>query len=196
MQTQYYNRGLISFCQRKSVNLKKAVSLFLEHYKIQGDNKDSIIQENWDKFANFVDKSIKNGTLKGEAISLAGDTYKIIAQEKKAYYEIMQSYSKEQLEFWNKVKEEAPNYSTLSKFFILYNLYLPKNADSQTKLGKILPKFEALKDSNLLEVFMKYIPTESKRSLKKELSYLKHRGEITDIERIQEIENILNEKRD
>lgn len=83
-----YNYGLTSFLDAKHLNYKEAINAFLKHqgvteftakhrYKV-----NDYIEENWVRFASFIDKSIKNGTLKGEAVKL--NTYYAEQKERNA----------------------------------------------------------------------------------------------------------------
>src|SRR6478752_10881057 len=104
---QRYGRGLVSFCEQKDINVKIATKAFIKEYDLNPE-------EHFQKFANFCDKEIKAGRLKGLAISLNKEMYAQQQKEKEAYRTLMNSYSKEEKQFWNKIKAESPHFETLN----------------------------------------------------------------------------------
>jgi len=71
-----YNIGLQRFLQAKSLKSKETIDKFLIHCNITEFNSknhnrvNNYIENNWNKFANFCDKGIKSGELKGVAVKL------------------------------------------------------------------------------------------------------------------------------
>lgn len=71
-----YNYGITSFLQAKSVEAKQAIVKFLEEENVTAfthknhNRVNEYVQANWIKFSSFIDKSIKSGKIKGNAVKL------------------------------------------------------------------------------------------------------------------------------
>jgi hypothetical protein len=141
------DRGLESFCERKQINAIKTVKMFTKETGLQVDN-------NFVKFASFVDKKIKSGELKGNDAPLNKEMWDESKREKAEYDAEMNSFTAEQKQFYGRVKRVGRN--TLDQFFGKKQLTKPKQTESKTKLGRMIPIFDYLKDNNLLEEFMNY----------------------------------------
>jgi hypothetical protein len=66
----------------------------------------------------------------------------------------MNSFTAEQKQFYGRVKRVGRN--TLDQFFGKKQLTKPKQTEAKTKLGRMIPIFDYLKDNGLLEEFMQY----------------------------------------
>ena len=71
-----YSTGLVKFLQAKKVRSNDAINSFLAaegvlHFTARHHRQvDSYLQKNWTKFATFIDKEIRSGKLKGQAVKL------------------------------------------------------------------------------------------------------------------------------
>jgi len=108
------DRGLISFCARK--------------------------QDNFARFASFVDKKIKSGELKGNDEPLNKDMWDETRREKAEYDAEMASFTAEQKQFYSRVKRVGRN--NLDSFFGKKEIQKPKQIESKTKLGRLIPIFD------------------------------------------------------
>jgi len=141
------DKGLISFCDRKQINAIKTVKMFTKETGLQVDN-------NFVKFATFVDKKIKSGELQGNDAPLNKELWVESKREKAEYDTIMATYTPEQRQFYGRVKRVGRN--TLDQFFGKKEIKKPKQTEAKTKLGRMMPIFDYLKENNLLEEFMNY----------------------------------------
>lgn len=86
------DRGIVVFLNKKSVNIHDGIQAYYKYkekklnFRYSG-NINKFIGNNWVNFATFIDKSIKDGSLKGKAVRL-------------------DYYHEEQREYKRKVKEE------------------------------------------------------------------------------------------
>jgi len=136
-----------SFCDRKQINAIKTVKMFTKETGLQVDN-------NFVKFATFVDKKIKSGELQGNDAPLNKEMWDENKREKAEYDAEMATFTTEQRQFYGRVKRVGRN--TLDSFFGKKQLTKPKQTESKTKLGRMIPIFDYLKDNGLLEEFMEY----------------------------------------
>ena len=141
------HRGIESFCNRKQVNLIKTVKLFTKETGLNAET-------NFNKFATFVDKKIKSGELKGNDAPLNKEMWNENKREKAEYDAEMATFTVEQRQFYGRVKRVGRN--TLDSFFGKKEIQKPKQTESKTKLGRMIPIFNYLKDNDLLEEFMNY----------------------------------------
>lgn len=101
-----YSRGITTFLKAKHVNIK-AIDKFLEAEGISAFTSknhmksSAYIQKNWEKFATFIDKSIKNKTISGKAVKL-----NVYYSEQKARTE--------------RIKKELENIDEETKQYISY----------------------------------------------------------------------------
>lgn len=110
-------------------------------------------ETNFTRFATFVDRKIKSGELKGNDAPLNKEMWEESRREKAEYDAEMSTFNSEQSWFYRKYKE-AP--STLDSFFGKKEIKKPKQTESKTKLGRMIPIFDYLKENELLEEFMNY----------------------------------------
>lgn len=141
------HRGIESFCDRKQVNTIKTVKMFTKETGLSAET-------NFTRFATFVDKKIKSGELKGNDAPLNKEMWEESRREKAEYDAIMATYTTEQKQFYGGVKRVGSN--TLDQFFGKKQLAKPKQTESKTKLGRMIPIFDYLKENELLEEFMNY----------------------------------------
>lgn len=140
------DRGLESFCERKQINMIKTVKMFTKETGLQA-------QDNFVKFATFVDKKIKSGELQGNDAPLNKEMWDESKREQSEWNSEMKTFTVEQKIFYRKVKD---NRSTLDSFFGKKEIQKPKQVESKTKLGRLIPVFDYLKSNNLLEEYMNY----------------------------------------
>lgn len=71
-----YDYGIRTFCDRKDVSINDAVAKYLQYRNVtdfkpkQHEKVNNYINNNWNNFANFIDKSLKSGTIKGKPCKL------------------------------------------------------------------------------------------------------------------------------
>lgn len=141
------DRGIESFCNRKQVNTIKTVKMFTKETGLG-------VQDNFVRFATFVDKKLKSGELKGNDAPLNKNMWEESKREKVEYDAIIATYTTEQKQFYGRVKRVGRN--TLNSFFGKKEIQKPKQTEAKTKLGRMIPIFDYLKDNGLLKEFMKY----------------------------------------
>ena len=140
------HRGLESFCNRKQVNTIKTVKVFTKETGLNAET-------NFTRFATFVDKKIKSGELKGNDAPLNKEVWDESKREREEWNAEMNQFTSEHKRFYRKYKE---NTSTLDSFFGKKQLIKPKQTESKTKLGRMIPIFDYLKENELLEGVMNY----------------------------------------
>jgi hypothetical protein len=141
------DRGLESFCNRKQINAIKTVKMFTKETGFK-------VEDNFARFASFVDKKIKSGELQGNDAPLNKDMWDESKREKAEYDALMATYTTEQKQFYGRVKRASTG--TLDSFFGKKEVQKPKQTEAKTKLGRMIPIFDYLKDNGLLEEFMQY----------------------------------------
>lgn len=70
-----YNYGLVKFLQAKKLKSNECINAFLKSENCDFEAKhhnrvNTYIEKHWVRFASFVDKGIKDGTLQGRAVKL------------------------------------------------------------------------------------------------------------------------------
>ena len=91
-----YNYGLVKFLQAKKLKSNECINAFLKsegvtEFTAKHHNRvNSYIEKHWTKFASFVDRGIKDGTLQGKAVKL--NTY---YDEQNEYRNIVKNEYKE-----------------------------------------------------------------------------------------------------
>lgn len=141
------DRGIESFCDRKQINAIKTVKMFTKETGFK-------VEDNFARFASFVDKKIKSGEIKGNDAPLNKEMWDETKREKAEYDAEMASFTTEQRQFYGRVKRVGRN--NLDSFFGKKEIQKPKQTESKTKLGRMIPIFDYLKDNGLLEEFMQY----------------------------------------
>jgi hypothetical protein len=81
-----YNIGLVRFIEAKSLKSKQCIDAFLKHQGVAFTSKNhnrvnDYIDKNWNRFATFVDKGIRAGTLNGNPVKL--NTYYAEQEERR-----------------------------------------------------------------------------------------------------------------
>lgn len=140
------HRGIESFCNRKQVNTIKTVKMFTKETGLSAET-------NFTKFATFVDKKIKSGELKGNDAPLNKEMWEESRRKQEEHNNEMKAFTSEHKRFYKKYKE---NTSTLDSFFGKKEIKRPLQTESKTKLGRMIPIFDYLKENELLEEFMNY----------------------------------------
>ena len=110
-------------------------------------------ETNFTKFATFVDKKIKSGELKGNDAPLNKEMWEESRRKQEEHNNEMKAFTSEHKRFYKKYKE---NTSTLDSFFGKKEIKRPLQTESKTKLGRMIPIFDYLKENELLEEFMNY----------------------------------------
>ena len=140
------HRGIESFCNRKQVNTIKTVKMFTKETGLSAET-------NFTKFATFVDKKIKSGELKGNDAPLNKEMWEESRRKQEEHNNEMKAFTSEHKRFYKKYKE---NTSTLDSFFGKKEIKRPLQTESKTKLGRMIPIFDYLKENELLEESMNY----------------------------------------
>lgn len=143
--------GTEVFCAHKKINAIKTVKSYTKETGLQ-------VQDNFSKFASWVDRKIKSGELKGDDTPVHGSMWKNHKEEQRLYKERMASFSDSQHDFWRKCKKVS-----LARFLSLNGLHLIKqDSEAKTKLGRMIPLYNLLVENELLEDFLNYTEDESK----------------------------------
>ena len=156
-----YSIGLQSFMTAKKLKSKQVIDAFLKkqgvinftsknHHRV-----NSYIDNNWLKFATFVDKGLKDGTLSGKPIKL--NTY--FDEQRKRQDAInaeFKSFSKEELTLINFLRknDDFSNLSKTNSFFNKKGIYLPKGQEGFSKAMCHLPKIQFILQHELYEEFI------------------------------------------
>jgi hypothetical protein len=160
-----YSIGLEKFIQAKRLKSKEVINLFLEHESITDFNANNhnkvnnYIQNNWNKFATFVDKSIKNGIIRGERVKLNSYFDEQVEFRRKCKTE-ESTISNEEMKLINIIKN-YDNIIQLNKchsFLNKRNIKLPANQEGCSRKYKILPKIKFILElGELKEELLKYL---------------------------------------
>lgn len=84
-----YYYGLMKFMEYKKLHAKQCINAFLESEGItEFNHKNGLkvsnhIANNWTKFASFVDRGLKNGTLNGQRVKLNTEYDRIAEHRRK-----------------------------------------------------------------------------------------------------------------
>jgi len=165
-----YSYGLQSFLQRKKLKSNQAINLFLQSQGIttftaKNHNRvNEYIQNNWTKFATFIDKALKAGLLEGERVKLNYyfDEQREFKENAKA---VTESLTPDQKRVWDAVRkyDDPVRFSYSSSFFSKRGMgTLPKNAEYEESLNgpgicrlkKVLPKIEFIANSGLVDEWL------------------------------------------
>lgn len=160
-RSQQYSYGLISFCERKKLDLPDVVNKFITKHGFTGIDKDQTITDNWQKFASFVNEGLLKGELKGKSISVSNGSQERKQENIKAY-----ARTPEYLRiWWQYIKSKGYDYNTgvdwfLVKFFNAYGLgsTLPKKTGAPIQILNNESRYEAIKDAGLLNEFFTFDP--------------------------------------
>lgn len=134
--------GLESFCNKKQINMIKTVRLFTKETGFQ-------VSGNFGRFATFVDKKIKSGELKGDDTPINKHLWEESKREQADWNAEMKCFNSEQKRFYRKSKEVK-----LDRFFAKKGIQKPKQTESKTKIGRMIPIFDRLVELGLLEEFL------------------------------------------
>jgi hypothetical protein len=159
-----YSYGLETFIQSKKLNSKEAINKFLEQEKIteftaKNHNRvNNYIQNNWVKFATFIDKGIKSGLLKGKAIKL---NYYFDEQRefKNNCKEEIKLITKEEMQLITLINkyDDLIHLSRTSSFFGRKNMKMPSNQEGFSRKYKILPKIQFILNSKFKEEYICFL---------------------------------------
>jgi hypothetical protein len=160
-----YSIGLEKFIQAKKLSSKEVINLFLEHESITDFNANNhkkvndYIQNNWNKFATFVDKSLKDGVVQGERIKL--NTYFDEQKEFRDKCKIEESIiSNEEMHLINIIKkyDDIIQFNKCHSFLNKRNVKLPSNQEGDSRKYKVLPKIKFILElGELKEELVKYL---------------------------------------
>ena len=104
-----YNIGLDNFLRAKQLKSKATIDSFLLSQNITSftsknhNRVNNYIQNNWIKFASFVDKGLKSGTLEGKAVKL------------NTYYDEQREYNNQRKTEINTLSSELIKFSHIVK---------------------------------------------------------------------------------
>lgn len=166
-----YNHGLESFLQAKKLSSKDTINKFLQSQGIteftsKNHNRvNDFIEANWNRFATFVDKGIKSGELKGQAIKLNTYFSEKRERDQTARDEFKSlNLSKGEIFIINLERHEfSPIDSILSK----NGLNRPSNDLSYTsKKLQRLPILRLLQENNLLEQAIEAVKSSKQKFVK------------------------------
>jgi len=155
----FQNRGLEAFIHAKQLNAKKTISDFLEsqNEKFCGIRKAEIfIQNNWNKFASFVDKGLKAGTLTGRDVRL-NYGYEEQAKRNALIREEEKMLTNDEFELYLLLKKKAPItvFSKASSFFNKRGFNIPANNNEATARAlKCQPKLKFILEHDLYNEFL------------------------------------------
>lgn len=160
-----YSTGLIHFLSVKQLKPKTTINAFLSSQNITSftaknhNRVNNYIQNNWIKFATFVDKGIKSGILEGKAIKL--NTY---YDEQREYTnqrkQEINTLSPDLLKFSNIVKkyDSLRDLSHLRRFCMDNNIPLPKRLEEgKSHLYKSSPVLNEVLNHPLKDKCIKYM---------------------------------------
>ena len=156
-----WSRGIIVFCDKKKVAHIKAIKMFLSTYnpellKDKQVKANDCVQNNFEKFATFVDQKIKSGELKGTPVKL--NTYFDEQRQRKdtvrKEFEDL-NLSKEEQKLINLIND---NKGIAASVIAKAGLSFPKQSESfiSKKLSR-LPVLRTLQENNLVETFIERI---------------------------------------
>ena len=162
--------GLVRFLEKKRLSSKEAINAFLQHKDItsftakQQHKASNYIQQHWNEFHSFIDLSIKNGSIKGQAIKLNHhyDEERDRKDKMKEEYESIDTYVQS---IMNQVhaheKALGANIAQLSNtvaFCHLHSIKLGPGQDAISRKKKQEPKFlkliETGKEHKLIEFLL------------------------------------------
>ena len=160
-----YSIGLQSFMTAKKLKSKQTIDAFLKeqgvtkftsknHYQV-----NNYIENNWLKFASFVDKGLKNGTLSGTPVKL--NTYfDEQRQRKETINAEFKSFTKEELNLINLLKKYdcLSQMSKTHSFFNKRGIKLPsRSEDGVSKAMLQLPRIQWIIQHELYSEFVEYL---------------------------------------
>lgn len=164
------DRGLLSFLAAKNVKTNQAITMFLQSEEITGFTSrnhrqvNSYIQNNWNKFATFIDKSIKSGKLNGTPVKL-NYYYEEERQRREAAqieYNAMPDDVKRLWKLITKYDDKA-KLSKCASFFGKRGLFFPKNDDTATSaIARNLPKLMYMIESGYYEELIEHLTNQKK----------------------------------
>lgn len=160
-----FNYGLVKFLQAKKLKSNEAINAYLNHkgiveFSAKNHNRvNDFLEKNWSNFAQFIDKSIKDGTIKGERVRL---NYHF-EQQRDRHLEVKKEFENENL---SKDEEFLLNQTTFfSKIFSFINkkgFKTPaKNYDYTSKKLQSMPIIILLRENNLIQECVDFVKSES-----------------------------------
>lgn len=148
--------GFKSFCRKKQLDVKQVLDLFCAEKNLPRVGIREYIDNHWKEFASFVNEKLQKKEIKGKNVTTSNGS----EEEKQEYRKAMHALDPELRNWWNILKQkDGGGYPTgrghiLSKFFAQHNLGpLPKKDDCITAAGSEAPRFQIIRDNNLLEAF-------------------------------------------
>lgn len=161
----FYNRGINSFLGAKSLDPKKTVALFITHmernFKATNIHKSvALIEENWNRFATFVDKALTEGTLKGNRVPTYDGRFEEMKrenEERRAEYGEETAEVRELFAFMQK-HDPFPHISLTMSFFAKRGYMLPANDQGKvSRIGKSSTKLQYILDSGYQDELKEYL---------------------------------------
>jgi len=156
-----YNYGLIKFLQAKKLKSNEAINAYLSYKEIidfnaKNHNKvNDYLDKNWSDFAQFIDKAIKDGLIKGERVRL---NYHF-EEQRNRHLEVRKEFENENL---SKDEEYLINlkthFSKVRSFICKKGLKVPPKDNNYTskKLGN-MSIIRLLRENNLIADCVTYV---------------------------------------
>ena len=162
--------GLMQFIQKKRLKSKEAIDAYLEYKGVtkftskNSTKASNYIQRNWNSWASFIDKSIKNKSIQGVDVKLCHyyDEKEKAKQERLAD---LNDINKEVLEFaWRVVKlskklgDTQNKLSKVQSFVSKNKIELPKiNDEGIHPIKRWEPKFKSLIEQGYSQQLIDYL---------------------------------------
>ena len=164
------DRGIQMFVQKKQLKTKKVINMFLQSEGItnfsfntrRNRKANDYIQNNWEKFARFVDHGIKTNLFSGNPRPIRKGYWDQVKEEKRKRKEEFAQYTAGETRFMNFLKRHD-DWMRLSKcvsFCAKNDLRMPtQNYDAVSRAGKNLPKIRFLLGLECRKELIEYIRT-------------------------------------
>lgn len=153
---QEWSFGLVSFCSAKQLKIGQTVKAFIEYAKLEGEDWNQLVQDNWQKFAAFVNRGLLTGELKGRKVSVSNGSAEYEREKNKQYY----ATPLEVRQWWASMSNKSKDkYAILQSYFAKNNLSWPPMADKEVNAAKNAPRYYAIVEAGLLDNFNEYLNT-------------------------------------
>jgi len=153
---QEWGYGLVCFCSAKELKIGQTVKAFIDEYQLKGDDWNEIVQNNWQKFAGFVNKGLLSGELKGKKVSVSNGSAEYERERKNQYLETPIEIRK----WWQSMSgKQMGKHSILQSYFNKNNLTWPPQAESEVQCAKQTPRYYAIVEAGMLDHFNQFLTT-------------------------------------
>ena len=166
-----YSRGLQNFLQKKKVKSSKVIAAFLKEQEVvdfthKNHRKvNNYLQDNWSKFASFVDKGIKSGEFRGDSKPINPSLWKEVKEEniqKEEEFQRFNSLSGQEKKLYKILKErdDLIHLGCCISFFHDKEFRIPQqDYNAVTRKGKIIPKLQAISRSGYIDELIEFLTT-------------------------------------